>query len=159
VVIDLAHPDLVKLLETIQFVKTAKDYAPKIEQFSTGRMTPVANIEKFPSPKPMTRDCTHLFVRYRDIARAVWNLGFCGSSGLCNWNSIGPYEEAMARFFEAMILQPLGSFERIKNPYNPGGAVEIIVQSKTPQIGLLVERNRPGGAEHHWGGADAFCRL
>ena len=52
----------------------------------------------------MREDCTQLFLRYREIARLVWNLGFWPDPELRAIACGLAYEDAMARLFEGMVL-------------------------------------------------------
>ena len=55
----------------------------------------------------MKQECTELFLRYREIARMIWNLGFWPNAELREWDARELYLEAMARLFEGMILLSL----------------------------------------------------
>ncbi len=52
----------------------------------------------------MNEDCTIAFRRYREIARATWNLAFAPDAERAVWDCAIAYREAMARLFEALVL-------------------------------------------------------
>lgn len=97
------------------------------------------------------KDCTELFAHFREIARVVWNLGFCANPELRLWDVLELYREATARLFEALILLALGYQGRIEEADSPGGVAEFLVRPRAAQTELLVDRNRPSKPGHVWG--------
>jgi len=76
----------------------------------------------------MRVDCTKLLLKYRDIARMIWNAAFWPNSDLEEGDCfrIGDYtaafDEAVARIYEAMVLLPLGYDTRVQDVNFPGKA-------------------------------------
>jgi len=97
------------------------------------------------------QDCTPLFVRYREIARLVWNLGFWPYPELHVWACLEQYEEAMMRLFEGMILRPLGFANQILGTGCPGNVVNFWVAAKYPDVELLVDEHAPDEPGRIWG--------
>ena len=104
----------------------------------------------------MNVDCTELFLRYREIARLTWNLGFWSNPKLREWDSLEPYKEATARLFEGMILLALGYQGRIKDVGTPGEVAYFQVKAKH-EVELRVDSNRSSDPSHVWG--DPIVRL
>lgn len=100
----------------------------------------------------MRQDVTDLFLRYREIARLVWNLGFWPDPQLRAVACLLAYNEAMARLFEGMVLLELGYDERVQSwPQGLGEPVKFNVNARSPYAELWVDCNPPGGASHAWG--------
>ena len=98
----------------------------------------------------MKIDCTQAMLRYRDIARVVWNLGFCSDQRLLEFESIEPFEAAMARLFEAMVVGPLGRDLAVLDVSSPGGDWELLVEAVN-YTKLKVDKNLPHDPGHLWG--------
>jgi hypothetical protein len=113
------------------------------------------------------RDCTLLFLRYCEIARAVWNSGFWRQwsrpvashyEEMARAEAACACEEALARLFECIVLLPLGHNERIAEwPGGLGQVVEFMVSLKTSAGDLKVDRNLPDEPGHFWG--DPVVRI
>jgi len=106
----------------------------------------------------MKEDCTELFLRYREIARLVWNLGFWPDPELRAVPCLFAYDEAMARLFEGMVLLRLGYEDRATSW--PGGLGEPVKFTATPRTAgteLWVDPNPTVGPSHSWG--DPILRL
>lgn len=99
----------------------------------------------------VNKACTELFVHYREIARLVWNLGFCTKPDLLEWAPERAFDEAMARLFEGMILQPLGLDTRIELTFAPGDAAVFWVMASAIGVKLWVNKNPPGQPLQVWG--------
>ncbi len=100
----------------------------------------------------MTRtECTDLFLRYREISRLVWNLGFWPYPECREWASERAYDSGIARLFEGMILRPLGCAARIEETFQPGVAAEFTVETTTPDAELLVDKHLPDEPGRLWG--------
>jgi hypothetical protein len=100
----------------------------------------------------MKEDCTELFLRYREIARLVWNLGFWPDPHLRDVDFVLAYEEAMARLFEGMVLMRLGYGERVQEyPQGLGKPINFLVTVDTRGANLQVDKYEPGGPGHAWG--------
>ena len=110
------------------------------------------------------RECTELFLQYREIARLVWNIGFWPHPKLRSWDSVELYKDIVARLFEGMVLLALGYQGRIGDNSSPGDVAYFQVQPKD-EIELRVDRNRPGEPSHIWGdpvvrlSSESACRL
>jgi hypothetical protein len=109
----------------------------------------------------MREDCTQLFLRYREIARLVWNLGFWPDPELRAVACLLAYDDAMARLFEGMVLLELGYGERVQSwPQGLGEPVKFKVAPSAADAELYVDcidYHLPGGASHAWG--DPILRL
>ncbi len=99
----------------------------------------------------MKRDCTQLFLHYREIVRVVWNLGFWPNPELREWDSVEVFQEAIARLFEGIILLAIGYQGRIEDKFSPGEIVNFTVISNVPEMKLLVDKNLPADPGHVWG--------
>lgn len=99
-------------------------------------------------------DCTELLLRYRDMARMIWNLAFwpnpdvrdgdCFTAG--DYHSA--YVEAMARLYEGMVLLPLGHNERVQDWDFPGDGVALSIQLKHPKVECLIDQSLPNAPGH-----------
>ena len=97
------------------------------------------------------RECTELFLRYRELARLVWNLGLWPVPELREWDCTERYEEAMARRFKAVVLLAQGYQGRIEDPFHPGKSVELRVEVREPGADAQVDKNLPSDGCHIWG--------
>ncbi len=98
----------------------------------------------------MNEDCTIAFRRYREIARATWNLAFAPDAERAVWDCAIAYREAMARLFEALVLIPLGYPVRNKLDYSLGDAVPFAVMVESEHVEVMFDRNLPQEAAHSW---------
>ncbi len=99
----------------------------------------------------MTNDCTDLFLRYRDINRLVWNLGFWACPPLREWVCERSFTAAMARIFEGVVLRPFGCDAVIGETLIPGNYVHIAVEPRTTETELLVDGDPALGRTGCWG--------
>jgi hypothetical protein len=107
----------------------------------------------------MREDCTQLFLRYREAARLVWNLGFWPDPELREVGCVLAFEDAMARLFEGMILLRIGCADRVRRW--PGGLGEIVdfrVAVSAPGAKLRVDRYLPNDGTHEWGSPNVKVR-
>lgn len=96
-------------------------------------------------------ECTGLFLRYREISRLVWNLGFWPYPECREWASERAYDACIARLFEGMILRPLGCAAPVEETFRPGKAAEFRVETTTSDVELLVDKNLPDEPGRLWG--------
>ena len=99
----------------------------------------------------MTVDCTALFLRYRDVMRTIWNLGFLPYPSLVTWESERAFDEAGARLYEGMILRPLGLEGRVTVTFSPGTVAPFLVRANHFPTTLLMDSGLPGMPGHRWG--------
>jgi hypothetical protein len=100
------------------------------------------------------QDCTPLFLRYREIARLVWNLGFWPDTELREVECVLAFEYAMARLFEGMVLLRFGYSGQVKRfPDGLGEPVNFRVLAIAPDVELSVDRYLPNSGSHEWGGS------
>jgi hypothetical protein len=99
----------------------------------------------------MMKECTELFLHYREVARSLWNLGLWPIPSLREWDCVEKHEEAMARVFEAVLLLAQGYQGRVLDPFYPGKSVELRVEIMPPGATALVDSNLPGDGFHVWG--------
>jgi hypothetical protein len=99
----------------------------------------------------MRKECTELFLHYREVARLVWNLGFWPNPALREFDSVELYEEIATRLFEGLVYQALGFEARIEKTEYPGALVEFQVEVDSPGVELLVNKNLPGEPGRVWG--------
>jgi hypothetical protein len=98
-----------------------------------------------------TEDCTPLFLRYREIARLIWNLGFWPDPELREVACVLSYENAVARLFEGMVLLRLGYDDRLTEwPHGEGKPVNFAVTIKAPGAQLDVDQNLANASSHAW---------
>jgi hypothetical protein len=98
----------------------------------------------------MREECTDAFRHYREIARTIWNLGFCAKPDLLQLDCAIAYREVTARLFEAMILIPLRFDGRVENALCPGEAEHFSVVADTKLTPLMIDQNLPGNGVHIW---------
>jgi hypothetical protein len=100
---------------------------------------------------PSANECTQLFLRYREVARLVWNLGFWPDPELREVACLLSYQDATARLFEGMVLLPLGYGDRVPDwPGGLGKPVRFTVNLKG-RAQLEVDRSLPKDSPHFWG--------
>jgi hypothetical protein len=99
----------------------------------------------------MKRECTELFLRYREIARIIWNLGFWPNPNLREWDCVEVYREAIARLFEGMIVHAIGYQGRIDHRGSPGEIADFRVTANRSNVRLEVDKNSPEDPGHIWG--------
>jgi hypothetical protein len=106
----------------------------------------------------MGEDCTQFFLRYREVARLVWNLGFWPDPELREVACVLAYEEAMARLFEGMVLLRVGYGNRVQAwSHGLGEPVKFMIAVNSAYAELHVDSNLPQDASHIWG--DPVVRL
>lgn len=104
----------------------------------------------------MKQECTGLLLKYREMARIVWNLGFSPNTDLRTGDCftvgdfVGAFDEAMARLYEGMVLLPLGCDDRVQDLNYPGKAVPFKVEVRSPTVECLVDQNLPTDGSHIW---------
>jgi len=99
----------------------------------------------------VNRNCTDLFLHYREIARLVWNLGFWPHPELREFESVGFYQKTVSRLFEAMVIRTLGYGNTIEDDFCPGKSMEFDVESTHPELQLLVAAEFPDRPGTIWG--------
>ncbi|MGJ5821001.1 hypothetical protein [Paludibaculum fermentans] len=105
----------------------------------------------------MMRECTDLFLRYREVARLIWNLGFWPNPDLREWEAANLYQEVAARMFEGMVLLPVGCENRLKDRYDLGSGTDFRVEITAPGAKLLVNKNPPDFPAKHWGSPKIYA--
>ena len=86
----------------------------------------------------LKKDCTELFLQYREVARLVWNLGFWpkaevrASDCLQAGDYIAAFGETAARLYEGVVLLPLGYENRVKQIDSPGLTVPFEIEARCP---------------------------
>jgi hypothetical protein len=104
----------------------------------------------------MNQHCTELLLKFRDMARIIWNVAFWPNPDLQSGDCfvIGDYtaafDEAMARLFEGMVLLPLGRTERVEDLNHPGTTVPLFIEIKSLNVQCLIDQNLPSDAGHIW---------
>jgi len=97
-----------------------------------------------------------LLLKYRDMARMIWNLAFWPIADLRDGDcfTVGDYtaafDEAIARLYEGMVLLPLGRTERVQDINHPGRAVALSVEVNSPNVECLIDQNLPTDPGHTW---------
>ena len=106
----------------------------------------------------MSEDCTQYFLRYREVARFAWNLGFRPDPELREIACVLAYEDAMARLFEGMVLLRVGSNGRVPAwPDGLGTPVDFKVMVNAPEtagapgVKLRVNHHPPNTGTNMWG--------
>jgi hypothetical protein len=97
------------------------------------------------------RDCTQLFIQYREIARVVWNLGFWPNPALREWDAVELYQDLLSGLFEGMVLVPLGYRGRSEEVAHPGKIMNFRVEIASPNARLLVDKHSPEEPGRIWG--------
>jgi hypothetical protein len=101
----------------------------------------------------MAKDITQDLLRYRDIARLVWNFGFLPNPRLRSWYAVEMYDQCMAQLFDSMVLSLLG-VPAISGDSSPTArAFPILVQPKHPgmEMEILVNQNEQSNPGRVWG--------
>jgi hypothetical protein len=102
----------------------------------------------------MTRECTDLFLHYREIARLTWNLGFWPMAALREYECLDSYQTALARLFEGMIIFPIGREDKVTNPFSPGDSLDFTVVVTSRETEWFIERNPAERPSTVWKNAD-----
>lgn len=108
------------------------------------------SLEPEKSCDSVRQECTELFLRYREVARMIWNIGFWPDMRLREWDAVEAYREAVARLFESMVLLPLGYHAHIEYPDSPGRIACFHVTIKGHPMQILVDKNLPDEPGHQW---------
>jgi hypothetical protein len=88
----------------------------------------------------MNQHCTELLLKFRDMARMIWNVAFWPNTDLQSGDYfvIGDYtagfDEAMARLYEGMVLLPLGHTKRVEDLNHPGTTVPMFIEVKSLNV-------------------------
>ena len=99
----------------------------------------------------MKKNCTDIFLRFREIARLTWNVGLWPEPELRQIEPVMRYEEAMKCLFEAMAWH-LCADDRIEVGKPLGTLCYFTVEVKDGDIAqLLIDRNSPDEPGHVWG--------
>jgi hypothetical protein len=104
----------------------------------------------------MKQECTDLFLRYRDMARMIWNVAFWSNADLrdCDCFAIGDYiaafNGAVARLYEGMVLLPLGHDVRVNDTDCLGKTVPFSVEVNSADAECSIDENLPKDAGHIW---------
>ena len=104
----------------------------------------------------MRTDCTKLLLKYRDIARMIWNAAFWPNTELQERScfTVGDYtaafDEAAARLYEGMVLLPLGHASRVQDVNFPGKTAPVFIEVRSAGVECLIDQNLPGDPGHVW---------
>jgi len=104
----------------------------------------------------MNQPCTELLLKFRDMARMIWNVAFWPNTDLQSDDSfvIGDYtaafDEAMARLYEGMVLLPLGQTQRVEDLNHPDTTVPLFIEVKSLNSQRLIDQNLPSDGDHIW---------
>ena len=96
------------------------------------------------------RDCTEIFVRYRELCRMTWNLGFWPNRELHAYDAVALYQEAVARLFEGMVLLSVGIQGRVQDVNHPGDIIPFNVIARRPAVQWLVAKAPPDSNDGRW---------
>lgn len=99
----------------------------------------------------MKKDCTELFLRYREILRLTWNLGFWPFPTLREPDALDLFQESAAKLFEALIFLPLALRGRVEDKYQPGMSADFVVEPLGEWTPLAVNQRLPGEPGRIWG--------
>lgn len=99
----------------------------------------------------MTKDITQDLLRYRDIARLVWNFGYLPNPRLRSWYAVEMYDQCMAQLFDSIVLSLLGVPAKSGDSSPTARAFPILVQSKYPEMEILVNQNEQSNPDRVWG--------
>lgn len=99
----------------------------------------------------MKKDCTHVFLHFRELARLVWNLGVWPNPVLRAGDCAELYDQAMARLFGAIVLLALDLPGHVNDIYRPGLSGNFIVEPRRPGVQLWVDRHPPDEPGRLWG--------
>ncbi len=108
----------------------------------------------------MRTECTDLLLKYRDMARVIWNSAFWPNADLRDGDLFvvgeytGAFDEAVARLYEGMVLLPLGHARRVLEMNCPGKAVPLSIEVTSPSVECLIDEDLPGEPCHRWSRAD-----
>ena len=108
----------------------------------------------------MRTECTDLLLKYRDMARMIWNSAFWPNADLREGDMFlvgeytGAFDEAVARLYEGLVLLPLGHVCRVQDMNCPGKAVPLSIEVTSPSVECLIDENLPEEPYHRWGRAE-----
>ena len=106
-------------------------------------------------------NATDLFLRYREVVRGAWNLGFRVelTNGPADYRAVEIFQNAAARLFKGMVLWPLGLPARVRDPWTPGDAGSFEVRVRNDRATqLLVDRYLPTSPHHAFGSPTVSIR-
>ena len=104
----------------------------------------------------MRTECTDLLLKYRDMARMIWNSAFWPNTDLRDGDIFvvgeytGAFDEAVARLYEAIVLLPLGHARRVLETSYPGRAVPTSIEVTSPSVECLIDEDLPEDPSHRW---------
>lgn len=104
----------------------------------------------------MRTKCTDLLLKYRDMARMIWNSAFWTNVDLREGDLFvvgeytGAFDEAMARLYEGMVLLPLGHTCRVQDMNCPGKAIPLSIEVASPTVEYLIDEDIPEGPSHRF---------
>src|SRR4051794_5542006 len=106
----------------------------------------------------MRTDCTKLLLKYRDIARMIWNAAFWPNdlqdeTCFVAADYSAAFDEAVARLYEGMVLLPLGNSSRVEDVNFPGKTAPLSIEIQSADVECLIDENLPGDPSHVWGRA------
>jgi hypothetical protein len=104
----------------------------------------------------MRTDCTKLLLKYRDLARMIWNAAFWPNTEIQEGNcfAVGDYvaafDETAARLYEGMVLLPLGNASRVQDVNSPGKTAPLSIEVRSAGVQYLIDENLPVEPGHVW---------
>ncbi len=83
-------------------------------------------------------DCTELMLKYREVVRLAWNIGFA-NAGLWYPEAVEQYHLATCHLFEAMLVMKLGFENDEIHPMTIGEMLSMSLQYETFPRSVLVK--------------------
>ncbi len=109
--------------------------------------------------------CTDLILKYRDMARTIWNSAFWPNEEIRSGNHfiigdyIASFDETVARLYEGMVLLPLGHECRVQDVNFPGKATRLMIEVSSPATRCLIDQDLPNNLYHRWEPHDLSLRA
>lgn len=94
-------------------------------------------------------DWTERFLRYREISRLVWNLGFLPDLEPYDYLAFAHWRDVLARLFEGIVVAPLG-LPLSKSPVGQPGGPQFQVKVRAGRLNVLIANLKYDGPGRAW---------
>lgn len=99
----------------------------------------------------MTKDVTRELLRYREVARMVWNVGYYPNARLRSWYAVESYDRCMQLLFDSMILSLLADQTSTDHSHPGDQRFPILVKPQYPRVEIRVNQNEEMNPLKVWG--------
>lgn len=91
------------------------------------------------------------YTHFREVARSLWNSGFCHIPELQNWDTQIQFQRIVEELFQLIVLIPSGIEARIELPWPETEPTEMRVVPIGPGVRILVDERDPSDSVHVYG--------